>query len=374
MPQSILDTRFTCEPLSKEPQLIQSLYAALIETEGFHTFLDLLTESIDACAAELVVIRKHPLQIESIWYAGLSLEFMEWYINNKMIESDLVSNHAIHCHPGQFQTALSLIEQVKHLPNYDRWQQDQNMIDSAWLVVDSTETHTTLLAMQRTVEQGAYQEAEIAQLNRLVPFIKQAVLLYKQLDKTNTTNRSMAALIDALPNPSFILNERSELIYANQKAEDFLSRHDQISVKDKRLEFKNAQHTNSFLTASTQIIRASMGQGIYENDVIIFKASGQEPVVMTLSPIEGSGILATLYDSAKRSMPTPELIAAYFDLSPAESKLCADLVLGMSLKEISENRSKSEATIRSQLKQIFPKAGVNRQGQLICTVLMALMQ
>lgn len=373
MSQSTLDTRLSCEPLSSESQLIQSLYAALLEKEGFHTFLDLLVKSINACAAELVIIRKAPLKIENIWYTGLSLEFMEWYVSNNMIESDLVSNNAIHCRPGLFQTALSLIEQVKHLPDYDRWQQDQNMIDSAWLVVDSTETHTTLLAMQRTLEQGAYKEAEIAQLNRLVPFIKQAALLYKQLDKTNTTNRSMAALIDALPNPSFILNERSELIYANKKAEDFLSRHDQISVKDKRLEFKDAQHTNSFLTASTQIIRASMGQGIYDNDVIILKASRKEPVVMTLSPIEGSGILATLYDSAKRSMPTPELIAAYFDLSPAESKLCTDLILGMSLKEIAGNRSKSEATIRSQLKQIFHKTGVNRQGQLICTVLMALM-
>lgn len=374
MSQSTLDTRLTCEPLSSEPQLIQSLYAALLEKEGFHTFLDLLVKSINACAAELVIIRKAPLKIENIWYTGLSLEFMEWYISNNMIESDLVSNNAIHCRPGLFQTALSLIEQVKHLPDYDRWQQDQNMIDSAWLVIDSTETHTTLLALQRTVEQGAYQDVELAQLNRLVPFVKQAVLLYKQLSQANVATRSMAALIDALPNPSFILNERSELIYANQKAEDFLSRHDQISVKNKRLDFKNAQHTNSFLTASTQIIRASMGQGIYDNDVIIFKASGTEPVVMTLAPIEGSGILATLYDSAKRSMPTPELIAAYFDLSPAESKLCADLVIGMSLKEIAENRSKSEATIRSQLKQIFPKAGVNRQGQLICTVLMALMQ
>ncbi|NLQ17815.1 helix-turn-helix transcriptional regulator [Marinomonas sp. M1K-6] len=374
MSQFILDAESTYKPLSSEPQLIQSLYAALTKKEGFHIFLNQIASAINACAAELVVVKKAPLQISHIWYSGLSAEFMEWYISNNMIENDLVSNNAIHCQPGLFQTALSLIEQVKHLPDYGRWQQDQNMIDSAWLVIDNTKTHTTFVAIQRTVEQGAYQQAELTQLNRLVPYIKQAVFLYQKLDKTNSLALSLANLVDALPNPSVILNERSELLYSNKKAERLLAKHDQLTIKNNRLEFKERQHQQSFFTASTQIIRASMGQDVLDNDVIILKNKNIPLLTMTLSPIEGGGILVTLYDCNKRSMPAPALIAAYFNLSPAESTLCANLILGMSLKEIAESRFKSEATIRSQLKQIFPKAGVNRQGQLICTILMALMR
>lgn len=361
--------------LSQEPQIIQSLYAALVEKEGFHIFLTLLMNAINACAAELVVIKKSPIQIEYIWYSGLSEEFMTWYTSNNMIESDLVSNHAITCRPGLFNTALSVIEQAKSLPNYERWQQDQNMIDSAWLVVDSSASHTTLLAMQRTVEQGIYNAQEVAQLNRLVPYIRQSFLLYQQLDHSNQSSRSLASLINALPNPSFILNQQSELQHSNPKANAFLAQQEhQLTIKNKRLTFHDRQHQQSFLTSSTQIMRASMGQDVFDSDVIILKSQRHAAVMMTLTPIEGGGVLVTVYDSAQRTLPTPEVIAAYFGLSPAESKLCADLVSGMSLKDIAGARSKSEATIRSQLKQVFPKLGVNRQGQLISTVLMALMR
>ncbi|WP_273151420.1 hypothetical protein [Methylophaga thiooxydans] len=115
----------TYQPLQQEPQLIHTLYAALTEKEGFHGFLYVLKKTINACAAELVVVRKTPLQLEHIWYAGLSQEFMEWYTRNNMIEHDLVVNHATYCSPSFFQTALSLIEKVKNQPDYDRWQQDK---------------------------------------------------------------------------------------------------------------------------------------------------------------------------------------------------------------------------------------------------------
>ncbi|MBR7888215.1 hypothetical protein J9B83_04600 [Marinomonas sp. A79] len=365
---------FAQEPLVQEPQIIQSLYAALVDKEGFHPFLNLIVEAIQGCAAELVVIKKQPLQIDHIWYTGLSEEFMLWYIENDMIKSDLVSNYATYTRPGLFQTALSLIEKAKQLPDYGRWQQDQNMIDSAWLVIDSTDSHTTLLAIQRTVEQGAYQAAELNQLNRLAPYIKQAVLLYQQLDKTQTQTESFSSLVKALPYPSFVLNEQAELMYLNGKAEDFLCRQDQLMLNSKRLEFQDEEHQASYLASSTQIIRASMGQSEFDCDVIVMRINDHKPHLLALTPIDNSGILITVYDGNQRTLPTAELIASYFGFSHAESVLCADLVLGMSLKDIAVKRFKSEATVRSQLKQMFPKAGVHRQGQLICTVLKALMR
>lgn len=367
------------QALAEEPHIIRSLYAALTEKEGFHAFLDLLRQAINACAAELVVVRKKPLQLDHIWYAGLSQEFMEWYTANNMIEHDLVVNHATYASLGVFQTALSLIDQVKNQPDYDRWQQDQNMVDSAWLVVDATETHTTILAMQRTIEQGAYQADEMAKLNRLVPYIRQAVQLYQQLDKTITTSQSLAALVNALPKPSFVLNEQAEIRFANARAEQFLKQEKRLKVKNQRLQFNEREHQDAFLRSSTQIIRASMGMDGFDSDVVILKRDDAANLMMTLTPIEGgeqafSGVLVTVYDGKQRQLPSAAMIASYFALSASESQLCADLLQGWSLKEIAAQRHKSEATLRSYLKQIFLKTGVNRQSQLICALLSALMR
>jgi DNA-binding CsgD family transcriptional regulator len=47
-------------------------------------------------------------------------------------------------------------------------------------------------------------------------------------------------------------------------------------------------------------------------------------------------------------------------------------VKGLSLKEIALARHKSEATLRSTLKTIYEKTGLNRQGLLISGILSAL--
>ena len=367
------------QALTEEPDIIRTLYAALTEKEGFHAFLDLLKQAIDACAAELVVVRKKPLQLDHIWYAGLSQEFMEWYTANNMIEHDLVVNHATYASPGVFQTALSLIDKIKNQPDYDRWQQDQNMIDSAWLVVDATETHTTILAMQRTVEQGAYQPDEMAKLNRLVPYIRQAVQLYQQLDKSLTTSAPSTALVNALPNPCRVLNEQGEVLFTNTQAKQLLKQEKKLSLKNKRLQFNSRDHQEIFFKSSIQIIRASMGMDVFDSDVMILKRDDASSLMMTLMPIEGgkdafSGILVTMYDSKQRQLPSAEMIASYFGLSQSEALLCADMVQGLSLKQIAEKRYKTEATLRSYLKQIFLKTGVNRQSQLVCAILTALLR
>ncbi len=58
----------------------------------------------------------------------------------------------------------------------------------------------------------------------------------------------------------------------------------------------------------------------------------------------------------------------------AEASLCRDLLDGLSIKEISEIRFRSAETLRSHLKHIFQKTNFNRQGQLISSILSALME
>ncbi len=84
------------------------------------------------------------------------------------------------------------------------------------------------------------------------------------------------------------------------------------------------------------------------------------------------GWLMALVDNKQR-LPSAACIAARFELTPAEGRLCRMLVEGKSLAEVADLTSKSEATVRYQLKQVFRKTGWKRQGQLISTILLALL-
>jgi DNA-binding NarL/FixJ family response regulator len=73
-----------------------------------------------------------------------------------------------------------------------------------------------------------------------------------------------------------------------------------------------------------------------------------------------------------RKLPTAARIADYFSLTHAEAWLCESLVAGLTLKETAEHQNKSEATLRTYLKQVYQKTGFNRQGQLVSGILLAL--
>lgn len=364
--------------LPGEPELIQALYASLTARDGFHPFLELLTAAAGAHAAELVVVRKNPLQLEHIWYAGLSDEFIGWYTQNNMIANDIVSKHATYEVPGNFQSALALLDTMTVSDDYQRWQTDQNMLDTAWLVVHSSASHTTLLTMQRTTEQGAYHALELRRLDRLVPYIRQAVVLYEQVAQRNNVAKSLASVINALPDATFVLNDQAAILYANTSAKDLLARENSLSITAQRLLFNERNLQQAFLQSSVKVVRASMGKDAYYSDSLFLTRANREPLVLVIRPIENEeltvgGALVTVIEPSRRTLPNAEKIGRYFSLSAAESGLCEDLVTGMSIKEIAERRHKSEATLRSYLKQVFEKTGHRRQGELISSILCALL-
>lgn len=362
----------------QETEMVHALYAGLIDREGFHRFLDLLLTTNNACAAELVVVRKQPLQIDHLWYAGLSDEFIDWYIQNNMIKQDLVSRYVTFQPPGVFHSALSILDELDVTEDYKRWQKDQNMIDSAWLVVHCTDTHTTLLTMQRTVEQGAFQSLELARLNHLVPFIRQAILLYQQIDYRTIAKKTLVSVVNAIPQATLVLNEQAVVIHANPLAEKFLLEASLLSIRNERLMFQQRDIQQAYLRSAVQVIRASMGQDEYDSDTLFLQREGRSPLIVLIRPMESTdlsqgGALVTIVEPAKRKLPAAATIGQYFSLSPAEADLCEDLVAGMSLKDISIKSGKTEATVRSYLKNVFIKTNHIRQGALISSILCALL-
>ena len=61
--------------------------------------------------------------------------------------------------------------------------------------------------------------------------------------------------------------------------------------------------------------------------------------------------------------------AASFGLTPAEERLAAKLVDGLSLKEAAAELGIAHATVRNQLRSIFARVGVNRQPELVRVLL-----
>jgi len=76
-------------------------------------------------------------------------------------------------------------------------------------------------------------------------------------------------------------------------------------------------------------------------------------------------VIVYVRDAAKQRETSEKLIEELFDLSPAEAQLATLLAGGSTLVEASEKLGLTEITVRTYVKRIFMKTGVNRQADLV---------
>jgi DNA-binding CsgD family transcriptional regulator len=90
----------------------------------------------------------------------------------------------------------------------------------------------------------------------------------------------------------------------------------------------------------------------------------------TGAPLQGRSGLVLLRLSAMHQMATGvrERLHRLFGLTQAESHITIQLANGASLDNIAQERGVSVDTVRAQVRSIFKKTGIHRQGELICAV------
>jgi len=77
---------------------------------------------------------------------------------------------------------------------------------------------------------------------------------------------------------------------------------------------------------------------------------------------------AIMTDPTNKAIPGADLIAALFDLTPAEARVARGIASGRSITVLAREWKVSEETIKSQLKKVFAKTSTRRQGELAALI------
>jgi DNA-binding CsgD family transcriptional regulator len=75
--------------------------------------------------------------------------------------------------------------------------------------------------------------------------------------------------------------------------------------------------------------------------------------------------VAFVTDASRRPRPTQDILRTLYVLTPAECRVALLLSDGLAPRKIASIIGVSDNTVREQIKNIFSKTGVNRQGELI---------
>ena len=246
--------------------------------------------------------------------------------------------------------------------------------EHAMVVVLMAESASALsLTLVRPAAMGDFGEAD-AQLARAVgPHILGALKLRHQF----ALARSGAMMLDRFDQAVVLLSGTGHVVHMNNEAERLIHERDGLIVERGELRGGYPADTQRLRQLIGEADRAARGASLQGRQTSrLTRPSGRADLIVRALPVApvvastfGAGELATIglfiHDPERREEPVEELIRDGLGLSQAEAAVAARVWEGDSVSEAAAQLGLSPNTVKTHLKSVFEKTGVDRQSTLV---------
>jgi DNA-binding CsgD family transcriptional regulator len=242
-----------------------------------------------------------------------------------------------------------------------------------------TDSLSVMLGVHRSCESRPLDAAEIETCTRLARHLTTALMLNRDAIQQRQQGQLGMELLTRLRAPVALIDEERRLRHANPAAQALLAGNRAVVESVGRLYCRRPKNDSELLIGLLHLfrgnpvhpshppvdkvfLRAQTGTGDAALGLYLYAIRPQE----TLHAF-GDQPLAMLvfHDPGARLELDPFVVAAAFDLTPAEARVAVSAGQGASADEIARQHTVSTHTVRSQLKTIFQKTGTCRHAELV---------
>jgi DNA-binding CsgD family transcriptional regulator len=210
----------------------------------------------------------------------------------------------------------------------------------------------------------------------LLPHIRNAFLIHRQLGHVQELARSLREALDELSIGVVLLRRDGKVFHANTAAVAAVERTRALSLAG-QVTCTVPSQMPLLQKLILDAAETGAGSGLRSGGAMkIHGFAGDLQVVIT--PLKFGKALdsasAVMFCSVPGETPRgiAQLLRQLHQLTPAEAAVAACLIDGMSVKEIADARGITTNTLRTQLKSIFQKTGARSQADLMRLLLGAL--
>lgn len=212
-------------------------------------------------------------------------------------------------------------------------------------------------------------------LRLLGPHVARAFGIHRRLGGQSVTMVTFEEVLDRLGNSVFVLDARGVPLYANAAAEARMAESTAITIDHGgALRFRDCGAHGAFQQGLARLLRPGDTR---PPDPFRLEIAPSEVVVATLDRFREDDTsaqhgpwasqpvaLLSLTDHRMDRDRVDSRLCTLYGLSRAERRLVMTLAADLSLNEAAAETGLSIHTLRSQLKSIYGKTGLNRQSQL----------
>lgn len=225
-----------------------------------------------------------------------------------------------------------------------------------------------IVQIHRRTGQAAFGAEDVRRLNALRPHLARASVLTVRWREQRL--RSATQALELLGLPATVLDSAGRVLAANGLIEA-MSGHLVWGARNRLalVDVAAGKALDGVLARATAGLNAGSGTGSFAASDL----DGSDPVVIHAIPVEGQArdlfgsaltLLVVTRLGAARA-PGPILIQGLFDLTAAEARVAAGLIDGRSVSDLASQNGVGVETIRTQVKSILGKTGVQRQAEFV---------
>lgn len=266
---------------------------------------------------------------------------------------------------------------------YGDWLRPQNLFYALGGIVLREGTLAVKFSSLRSREKGDFGPAQMSLYARLIPHLRRACELHKQLSQVTRMRDAGLHLLDSLAVGIVLLDSSGRAMFANRAARDVVKQADGLLLDASgKCSASFPGESGSLQNLIDQSVRTGKGESTGAGGTIrLSRTTSVRPLSVLVSPLPAAGmrekyqfsftpVAILMVGDPDMAVETPEdVISNLYGLTKAEARLAAALVGGLSIDEYVKSRQISRNTVATHLKRILAKTGSRRQSDIVRMIL-----
>lgn len=351
-----------CPPDRAFSELLASLYGGLLNERPWDDFLQRLREWTDASFATLIITVPGDREPGSLIAPGADPEHSRMYIQS------FFANDPFQGLPDGRVTSFHEFANRQIPEKIDAYRRYLELAGGEQVLAVDLRFGSGFEArfrLTRDVPRPDFSDAERANLQALVPHLRNAVRLFERQQLAGSRHGVFQRTTEGLGLGLVVLDRQCRVESSNALGEQILAEGEGLYLRGAEAAFTSREHQR----AITALLRDEAA-----DDVVRFRIDRPEygDLIVTARPINlqqihaGTSALALfLTRPTTETTPDPRSLQDLLGLTTAEARLTSVLAEGLTLVDAARKLGIAHNTAKAHLRAIFVKTGVHRQTQLM---------
>lgn len=262
-------------------------------------------------------------------------------------------------------------EQLRRTDFYGEILEPWDIGHGALFVIDNTPKFHVAMTIHRSTARGPFTSTELDAAQELLPHLRRAMQLRLLLERSREQEKLALETLDKLTAGVLIVDSEAHVLFANIAAQEIAAARDVLVLTDRTVRCQQREQNSIFRSLIGSAIAGGPG-----GSLLLSAPSRRLPVSALVTPLAGTLAMSFaasgrrdsaavfLSDPERHAVASTEHLQALYKLSPTEARVAWLIARSASIGGAAKALGLAPETVRTHLKHIYAKTGVNRQSAL----------